>query len=66
MSGSLKVREHGREGEGAPQGQTREPSGDQDYRGGLLPLLRLLTREPPLGHDFKTCPVCKRYGIKQI
>jgi hypothetical protein len=29
----------------------------------LLPLFRLLMREPPEGHDFATCPVCKRHGI---
>jgi hypothetical protein len=23
----------------------------------LLPLFRLLLREPPKGHDFKTCPI---------
>jgi hypothetical protein len=32
----------------------------------LLPLFRLLTREPPKGHDFKTCPLCKEYGIDRI
>jgi len=32
----------------------------------LLALLRLLTREPPRDHDFKTCPICKRYGITTI
>ena len=32
----------------------------------LLALLRLLTREPPPGHDFKTCPICQRYGITEI
>jgi hypothetical protein len=32
----------------------------------LLALFRLLTREPPPDHDFKTCPICKRYGITSI
>jgi len=32
----------------------------------LLPLFRLLMREPPQGHDFKTCPLCKRHGIDRI
>jgi hypothetical protein len=32
----------------------------------LLPLFRLLMREPPQGHDFKTCPLCKHYGIDRI
>ena len=32
----------------------------------LLALLRLLTREPPRDHDFKTCPICKRHGITTI
>jgi len=43
--------------------QTTEERGDQ---GALVALLRLLTREPPPGHDFKTCPICKRHGIKKI
>jgi len=29
----------------------------------LLPLFRLLVREPPEDHDFATCQVCKRHGI---
>ncbi len=32
----------------------------------LLALFRLLVREPPRDHDFRTCPVCKRYGITKI
>ena len=32
----------------------------------LLALFRLLLREPPVDHDFRTCPVCKRYGITGI
>jgi len=32
----------------------------------LLALFRLLAREPPSDHDFKTCVVCKRYGISHI
>ena len=32
----------------------------------LLPLFRLLMKEPPQGHDFKTCAVCKQYGIDPI
>jgi hypothetical protein len=32
----------------------------------LLPLLRLLLRDPPEGHDFKTCAICQRYGITSI
>lgn len=32
----------------------------------LLPLFTLLMRDPPEGHDFATCPVCKRYGITSL
>jgi hypothetical protein len=32
----------------------------------ILALFRLLTREPPHGHDFKTCPICTEYGITEI
>lgn len=39
---------------------------EQNERGALIALLRLLTREPPAGHDFKTCPICKRHGIERI
>ena len=35
-------------------------------RGDLVALFRLLLKEPPSGHDFKTCPICKEYGIKGI
>jgi hypothetical protein len=34
--------------------------------GEILALFRLLTREPPPGHEFKTCPICKDYGITEI
>jgi hypothetical protein len=32
----------------------------------LLPLFRLLARQPPRDHDFRTCPICNRHGIKGI
>ena len=32
----------------------------------LVALLRLLLREPPPGHDFDKCPICKRFGITKI
>jgi hypothetical protein len=32
----------------------------------LLPLFRLLVREPPAEHDFATCSICKRHGIKGL
>ena len=32
----------------------------------LLALFRLLVREPPTDHDFRTCPICKQYGITGI
>jgi hypothetical protein len=32
----------------------------------VLALFRLLMREPPPDHDFRTCPLCKRYGITGI
>jgi hypothetical protein len=48
-----------------PESMAGTPS-DHIERGALLALLRLLMREPPPGHDFKTCPICKRYGITEI
>jgi hypothetical protein len=35
-------------------------------RAELLTLLRLLVREPPRDHEFKTCAICKRYRITGI
>jgi hypothetical protein len=32
----------------------------------LLALFRLLVKEPPPDHDFRTCPICKQYGITSI
>jgi hypothetical protein len=32
----------------------------------LVALFRLLMREPPADHDFRTCPICKRHGISRI
>jgi hypothetical protein len=48
------------------QGQRTEVRDDQNERGALTALLRLLLREPPPNHDFKTCPTCRRYGITKI
>jgi hypothetical protein len=42
------------------------PTEDDDDIQRLLPLFRLLVREPPEGHDFATCPVCKRHGITDL
>jgi hypothetical protein len=35
-------------------------------RADLIPLFRLLAKQPPSDHDFNTCPICKRYGITGI
>jgi hypothetical protein len=32
----------------------------------IIALLRLLTKQPPREHDFRTCAICKRYGITEI
>lgn len=32
----------------------------------LTPLFRLLMRQPPKDHHFETCPICNRYGIREI
>jgi len=39
---------------------------DERFRSELIPLLQLLARQPPPDHDFRTCPICKRYGITKI
>jgi len=50
------------------EGRDKNPEGGTERvePGALLELLRLLTREPPQDHDFKTCPICKRYGITKL
>jgi len=42
------------------------PPEPKPARADLVTLFRLLLREPPAEHDFRTCPICKRYGIKKI
>jgi len=44
----------------------KEPKQEEHAPADLLPLFRLLMKEPPQGHDFKTCAVCKQYGIDRI
>lgn len=66
MSAKRESSEKRSQDEEKTQGQK---TGTSDRMGGpmeLVALLRLLTREPPPGHDFKTCPICKRYGITGI
>lgn len=52
------------------QSVTEQPHKDSNERDAslrnILPFFRLLMREPPREHDFKTCPTCKRYGIDRI
>lgn len=35
-------------------------------RAELLALFRILMEEPPPDHDFRTCPICKEFGITSI
>jgi hypothetical protein len=42
------------------------PPSPRVERAELLALLRLLTRQPPPGHDFKTCAICRHHGITEI
>lgn len=32
----------------------------------LLPLMRILLKNPPPDHDVKTCPICKEHGITEL
>jgi hypothetical protein len=43
----------------------REPD-VSEIRPELVALIRMLLREPPADHDFKTCPICEGYGITSI
>lgn len=56
-------------GESALPAVIQNETGDQQRDGErleLIALFRLLMREPPADHDFRTCPICKRYGITRI
>lgn len=45
----------------------KEQEGAQKIRRAeLLALFRILMKEPPPGHDFRTCPICKEFGITSI
>jgi hypothetical protein len=46
--------------------QAPELLSPESARAELLLLLRLLLREPPVDHNFQTCPICQRYGITEI
>jgi len=45
---------------------TEPPAQKEPIPAELIPLFRVLLRKTPQGHDFKTCPVCKKYGITEI
>jgi hypothetical protein len=45
---------------------TADKTPEESERADLVALFRLLLREPPPDHDFQTCPICERYGIKRI
>jgi hypothetical protein len=46
--------------------QRKDSEESEDEIQQLLPLFRLLMREPPEGHDFATCPICKRHDITSL
>jgi hypothetical protein len=54
----------------ALSGETTSPSEerckDEQKKAEVILLFRLLMRQPPANHDFRTCPICKRYGITEI
>jgi len=43
----------------------KDPTPESE-RADIVALFRLLMREPPKDHDFRTCPVCERHGITSI
>jgi hypothetical protein len=65
---------YGREGSQAPLSEKQphgvrelpEDNSSDEQQAALLALFRLLSREPPADHDFKTCETCKKYGITGI
>jgi len=32
----------------------------------ILPLFRILLKNPPPEHDCKACPICRKYGITEL
>lgn len=51
---------------GLPSTEVKPEGIEESERAALLALFRLLVREPPRDHDFRACPICKRYGITKI
>jgi len=51
-------------------GETTFPSEgrriDEQKKADVIPLFRLLMKQPPADHDIRTCPICTRYGITEI
>lgn len=48
-----------------PHEEVRD-SGRPPEDGALVVLFRLLMREPHANHDFRTCTICKEYGVIEI
>jgi len=48
------------------QPETQKETAQDGRQAELIALFRLLMRDPPQDHDFRTCPICKRYGITEI
>lgn len=46
------------------EGNEEEPKKEDVHD--ILPLIYILLKNPPPDHDFKTCPICKEYGITEL
>ena len=51
--------------EKTPQTEEAVPASGE-FRADLMALFRLLLKQPPKEHDFRNCPICKRYHITEI
>lgn len=64
------MRTNNRARKNAPQAEETAPTevrlADEEEKAYLIPLFRLLMKRPPADHDFRTCPICTRYGITEI
>jgi len=49
-----------------PKSQDKKETAQTIRRAELLALFRILMKEPPPDHDFRTCPICKEFGITSI
>jgi hypothetical protein len=51
---------------GSKRGGDQQTKAEAAIPAELISFFFVLLKEPKKEHDFKTCPVCKQYGIVEI